>query len=372
MNLLLVIELFYAGLSTGIFLMLALYLLLSKRSAFLPDSEPDTRLRMLMGWIALAMVILSIPTLVLPILDIDGENIFGSDVIYLVQFLIVPMLDRLVTRFIQFPYHQGWKFALHYLIPILLIIWHIMAPSHRIILTYSAYWVIYVLLEVMNIIKKKNIYQEHLRELYSDLEMHDIRWINYLIGFFIVYLIIFTCAYLNSDEILYLAADASGLFLWFYLVYQIDVHSRNITLTEETFGQESLPETHLAEESSTGCKPRGERDLSWIGERLLEHCEQQHLYLNHDMNIDMLAAQLCTNRTYISQYLSSQGSTYYDYVNRLRIKYAKQQIDDNPTISLSTVAFQSGFRSDSTFRRAFLEIEKCTPSEYANTKRNSG
>lgn len=365
MNSLIAIELLYAGFSTGIFLMLALYLLLSERSAFFQDSEPDLGTRKLMGWTAMAVLIPSLPPLIFPILGIDVEQFFGTDIINIVPLLIVPMIHRIVNRLLQLPSHHGRWLTLHYLIPVLLFVWHIVEPSDWIILANSGYWAIYVILGIISILKKEKVYQQHLRELYSDPEMHELTWINYLICFFLIYMSIYTCAYLASSKVLYLITDALGLFQWFFLIYHIDSHSRSIRLTDEMIDRESVSDNVPAEVVVKENKQREERDLSWIGERLEENCEKKQLYLIHDMNIDMLAAQLCTNRTYISQYLSSQGSTYYDYVNRLRIKYAKQLIDDNPTISLSTVAFQSGFRSDSTFRRAFLEIEKCTPSEYA-------
>jgi AraC-like DNA-binding protein len=61
---------------------------------------------------------------------------------------------------------------------------------------------------------------------------------------------------------------------------------------------------------------------------------------------------------------------YIDWRNKLRIEFAKQQIDAGFTkaTTIEALAAACGFSSQSTFIRAFKNSVTCTPSEYIKTK----
>ena len=58
-----------------------------------------------------------------------------------------------------------------------------------------------------------------------------------------------------------------------------------------------------------------------IGLLLQRHCIDEQLYLQHDLNLLQLAKAIGTNRFYLSQYFSQQGTTYNAYINGLRIEH---------------------------------------------------
>ena len=61
--------------------------------------------------------------------------------------------------------------------------------------------------------------------------------------------------------------------------------------------------------------------------------------------------------------------TFYDYVNNLRIAYARKlllETDDK----IDVVAMQSGFSSITTFRRMFSKTYGMTASEYRKKEHN--
>ena len=94
--------------------------------------------------------------------------------------------------------------------------------------------------------------------------------------------------------------------------------------------------------------------------------EQEALYLNKDLTLTDLAVAIGTNRTYLSRYLSQvQQQTFYDYINRLRLnKKSIPLMKDHPEYTLEFVASESGFKSISTFRRAFIKLTGLNPSNY--------
>lgn len=105
-------------------------------------------------------------------------------------------------------------------------------------------------------------------------------------------------------------------------------------------------------------------EYAWIGARLEQYCKGDELYLQPDLTLDSLAHQIDTNRTYLSRYFSYVGTTYYHYINQLRIDYAVKLIHADPDINLNEIARNSGYSNGTSFRRAFAERVGCLPSEY--------
>jgi len=98
-------------------------------------------------------------------------------------------------------------------------------------------------------------------------------------------------------------------------------------------------------------------------ERLMD---EKQLYLNKNLTLQDLAQALNTNRTYVSNYISQvMGLNFYDYINQLRItQKALPMIQQHPEFTLEYIATESGFKSISTFRRAFRKLLGVSPSQY--------
>ena len=94
-----------------------------------------------------------------------------------------------------------------------------------------------------------------------------------------------------------------------------------------------------------------------IGSLLQQHCIDQQLYLQHDLTLLQLAKAIGTNRYYLSQYFSSQGTTYNAYINGLRIHHFvslyREAIAAHRSFTAQQLAQESGFRNYNTFNSAF-------------------
>ena len=90
---------------------------------------------------------------------------------------------------------------------------------------------------------------------------------------------------------------------------------------------------------------------------LQQHCIDTRLYLQNDLSIFQLAQSIGTNRFYLSQYFSSQGTTYNAFINNLRINHFVSLYQGAVTAKRSFTAQQlaqeSGFHSYRTFSDAF-------------------
>jgi AraC-like DNA-binding protein len=57
------------------------------------------------------------------------------------------------------------------------------------------------------------------------------------------------------------------------------------------------------------------------------------------------------------------GKTFVNYINDIRIGYAVRWLAENE-MSISEVAYKSGFNNIANFNSTFKSIKKCTPSQY--------
>lgn len=65
------------------------------------------------------------------------------------------------------------------------------------------------------------------------------------------------------------------------------------------------------------------------------------------------------------------GESFYKYVNRKRIKYSKQLLTHQKSMSITDIALASGFSSTSAFTRMFKLFTNCTPKEFRENQRNT-
>ncbi|MGN0310264.1 MAG: helix-turn-helix domain-containing protein, partial [Bacteroides sp.] len=88
-------------------------------------------------------------------------------------------------------------------------------------------------------------------------------------------------------------------------------------------------------------------------------------YRQPGITLNELSLQLCTNRTYLSEYINSvYRVSFRDWITALRIEYAKRVMKQEPGLKLQEISQQSGFLSLSHFIRTFSEKESCSPARW--------
>lgn len=108
-------------------------------------------------------------------------------------------------------------------------------------------------------------------------------------------------------------------------------------------------------------------DAGNIITRLEKLMQEKKLYLQSGITINDLAESLKCSRHHLSQVLNDNlQQSYYDYINGLRINEAKRLLNDpqNDQIKISSIAYDSGFNSLSSFNEVFKKMAGKTPSEY--------
>jgi AraC-like DNA-binding protein len=93
--------------------------------------------------------------------------------------------------------------------------------------------------------------------------------------------------------------------------------------------------------------------------------EKERLYLQQDLKINDIAKLLHTNRDYIYQAINVRmGMSFSEYINRLRVDFATQLMDENPKMPSNEIALRSGFSSVASFYRNFKLYKGCPPASY--------
>ena len=74
----------------------------------------------------------------------------------------------------------------------------------------------------------------------------------------------------------------------------------------------ACPSEHPVMAPCEAKNPSTKGTASHIGQLLAKHCEETQLYLQTDLTLSQLSAAVGVNRYYLSQYFTSQGTSYYE------------------------------------------------------------
>lgn len=332
-------------------LVAALYLLLRPGNAFAPGVTPPVRLR---RWAASFFAVVALSYVWWMLFFICHRDIHSLEsVIHSVGYMGLFTLDC-VTMFttvtgtllsmLQDCRRPMWPFLMAMMPFVALAVVYMVHPSEQIMLITMSYaLLLYVLFTIYMVLAVRR-YDRWLNDNYADLENKKV-WLSlvltlcFLLAFFLytfvdvssIHLIILTCI---TELVLF------GLLLW----------------RVETLPQlDSIPTpapSPMEEEVLT-------IDFAQIERLLNKHCVASQLYLKHDLSLQELALAVRTNRSYLSQYFSSQGNTYNTYINNLRVNHFisryEEAIAAGQSVVAQELAYESGFSSYRTFSRAFTQ-----------------
>lgn len=112
--------------------------------------------------------------------------------------------------------------------------------------------------------------------------------------------------------------------------------------------------------------------LQAVMRRLNELMDSDQLYLEPDLSLPGLANRLDCSVNHLSQVINAGfGMSFFDYINRYRIKEATRLLRDNGASgsAILDIALSVGFNSTSTFYTAFKKGTGQTPAQFRGGKR---
>ena len=321
-------------------LLAALYLLLCPVNAIAPGVTPPVRLR---RWTAAFFAVTTLAHVWWLLFYIYSDDLKS------VSYLVLAMLDC-VSLFITFAgtllamlqdrRRSVWPAQVS-MIPFVALGGATMAfPGSLLEQITAGYLVLLCLLFTAYMVFSIRQYGRWLNDNYADLENKKV-WLCQAVAL---------CSMLLF--VLYVLAE-DLVFLW--LVHVIELVIVGLLLwrveTMPKLSHVPIPQEPQPTNSSVAI------DLAQIEQLLADHCVATQLYLQHDLTLQQLAQDVGTNRYYLSQYFSRQSITYNTYINNLRVNHFisryEEAVASKQPIGAQQLAQESGFRSYSTFSRAF-------------------
>lgn len=242
---------------------------------------------------------------------------------------------------------------------LVLVVWQLLTLSSASNIPVYAAAVLGVVSNIFMLIwfaREYRIYTRRLRSEYSEITSREIFWAWICFSglamqgiLYVVYVLVWT----PTGEVLYFILSlVNATALCFCICHQ---HTIDLDVVEEV-----VPEPDIDDKAAE------KAFYADIEQKLKTLCEDKLLFLEPELTRETLSLRLAINRTYLSMYFRHCGTTYYQYINTLRVEHAVKLIQENPDIPINDVSEQSGFRTQTTFRRAFQEVMGCLPSEVRN------
>ncbi len=104
-------------------------------------------------------------------------------------------------------------------------------------------------------------------------------------------------------------------------------------------------------------------------ERRINEWIEQEGFCQPGLTLKDLSDQLCTNRTYLSEYINTvHHVNFRDWITDLRIEFAKRRMKECPQQKMFEISESSGFGSLSHFTKTFSDKEGCTPARWRKSE----
>ena len=323
-------------------LIAAFYLLLRRANAIAPGVTSPVRLRRWTAAFFGVSTLAHVWWLLFFIFDRD-QNSLGNLVLAMADcVLLFVTFAGMLLSMLQDRRRPVWP-ALVAVIPFVAIAGvYMVYPNHQLEMFAAAYLLLVGMVFTGYMVYAIRQYGSWLNNNYADLENKKV-WLCQAVALLCMLLFV-----------LYVLAD-NLVILW--LVHIIELVLVGLLMWRvETLPMLELPVQPKAQQPTVVPVTI---DLAQIEKSLAECCVATQIYLQHDLSIEELAQVIGTNRSYLSQYFSRQGINYNIYINNLRINYFisryQKVVASGQTFKVQQLAIESGYRSYSTFSRAFTQ-----------------
>ena len=335
------------GAGTAVCIVLFLYLLLCRGKAIAPDITPPARLR---RWAAALFGIMAMThiwwILFYTYSDDTSSLIYGllvaADCMALPPVFVGTLLTMLQDR-----RRPIWPIIVVMVPCAVIAVLQIALPSIDLTTPNKIYGLILFAAFIIYMVIAVRQYGRWLRDNYADLENKEV-WLSLML---FVGLILLLMSYEYADNyVMSTIAHLLGFPLVGLLLWRVE--------TLKDLSTDSLASPKPVQRETCLCKPPSPKgEISHIRQLLAKHCEDTRLYLQTDLTLSQLSVAVGVNRYYLSQYFTSQDTSYYEYIHDLRVdyfiaRYRELAAAQKPIVA-QQLAQESGYHSYSTFSTAF-------------------
>ncbi|MGJ5642584.1 AraC family transcriptional regulator [Formosa sp. S-31] len=104
------------------------------------------------------------------------------------------------------------------------------------------------------------------------------------------------------------------------------------------------------------------------GKRMRDVFEYTMTHFEEDISLETIAeVAVMTKNAFCKYFKKRTNKTYFQFLNELRIEHACKLISKSNDLSISEIAYQSGFKNISNFNRQFKTVKGLSPSQFKKT-----
>ena len=346
------------GAGTAVAVVLFLYLLLCRGKAIAPDITPPARLR---RWAAALFGVMALAhiwwILFYTYSDDTRSVIYG--LLVAIDCMVLPFVFvGTLLAMLQDRRRPLWPIFVVMTPCAVLAVLQTVLPSIDLTTPNMVYGLFLAVAFIIYMVVAVRQYGRWLRDNYADLEHKEV-WLSLTL---LIGLMLLLMSYEYTDNyVMSVIAHLIGFPLAGLLLWRVETLSDLSTdsLTPRSAEGDVRPSKRPAMPLSEAKNPSPNGEASHIGQLLAKHCEDMQLYLQPDLTLAQLSAAIGVNHYYLSQYFTSQDTSYYAYIHDLRVRhfiarYLELAAAHKPIVA-QQLAQESGYHSYSTFSTAFKQ-----------------
>ena len=211
-------------------------------------------------------------------------------------------------------------------------------------------------------------YQDQLKDYYSKIANHSLRWLQTPIIIYAGY-IIFWEILTEIDRFVF----EKSLREYYFLPNFVMLAIVTCWIGFKGYIQKESNLVHIGAFPKKSKVENEQKDEVFLS-KLRQLMEHEKPYLNPDLNLSMLSESLHMKPRQLSSKINQNcNQNFYDVVNSYRVKafIKRLQSPERDKLSLLGHAYECGFYSKSTFNHVFKKTMKLTPSEYLRKLKNT-
>ena len=201
-------------------------------------------------------------------------------------------------------------------------------------------------------------HRENLLNRFSSIERRSLDWFRVILWLWGAAWLLYGMKYVpawfgwqwNAGKIILPLFEAAILMFFAHLAL------RQPVLKDEEKAQPITPDPRKTLLTS--------QQMQTIANKLERVMQEEKLFLEEDLSLNRLSQAIGVSENYISETLSQQlCCNFFNFVNRYRIELAQHLLKESNK-QVTTIAYESGFNTKSTFNSAFKKFTGDTPSAY--------
>ena len=236
-------------------------------------------------------------------------------------------------------------------------------------------WAGQVIIYIIALLRRISTYRTRLKDVFASTEGRELRWIIWMIVLLVatIFIILPDLFIGFADPISFIPSAFNVVLIGFLSIWGLsqmpgfivtgETGLPNAERVHQDTGEAQLPVAKYEKSAFT------EEDTSRIAKKVKAAMEKDKLYLDPNLSLRLLAKHVAVPPNYVSQTLNGHiGETFFDYINRWRIEYAKPLLADSDETVLN-ITYDAGFNSRSSFHKAFKKETGQTPTAYRTSQR---